>query len=493
MSSPFANVDPPDGVVGQRPMPLDGLPIPTFIPTSSSGLPLSMVPRILAGIECSVVFLAALLTKVVYLDNMVGTVVPWQTYIMIATCMVVAMYLFYLHMGLYETDALLGPQIGFGKLVGGIALALLTVLGLLYALKEIGQLSRGWIFIWFALSCVLIVCIRVMASRRVKNGTARGHIIQRIAIVGCTGVALKLASNVRQSEGLSGAIDLYHCGDEPRDYRFVGGVDTLESVMADRPYDRVLVAIPNSEGDLIRSTVRALGAYTTELLLCTELRGMPVATNGTRQFGGMRADVIHLVPLSERSGMIKRAVDIVLAAAGLVVLSPVFLLIALAIKLDSRGPVIFFQRRHGKGSSIFWIFKFRSMFVEEGGAIIRQATVDDERVTRVGWFLRSTSFDELPQLINVFLGDMSLVGPRPHAIAHDTAFERNFDLFSRRRRVKPGITGWAQVNGFRGETKNNEDVRGRIERDLYYIDNWSIWLDMEIMTRTVFVMARGAH
>jgi putative colanic acid biosynthesis UDP-glucose lipid carrier transferase len=208
---------------------------------------------------------------------------------------------------------------------------------------------------------------------------------------------------------------------------------------------------------------------------------------------GIKTEVVHLVPKSESWALLKRTMDVVVAASALVLLAPVFLIAAIAIKLDSPGPVLFRQRRIGRNSSIFRIYKFRTMNVTEDGANIAQATRDDKRVTRVGRLLRKTSIDELPQLLNVLAGDMSLVGPRPHAIAHDTEFEQKFDLFARRRRVKPGMTGWAQVNGYRGETKTTEHIRRRMEHDLDYIEKWSIWLDVEILFRTVFVLARGAY
>jgi putative colanic acid biosynthesis UDP-glucose lipid carrier transferase len=183
----------------------------------------------------------------------------------------------------------------------------------------------------------------------------------------------------------------------------------------------------------------------------------------------------------------------VLAAAGLIALAPVLILIAIAIKIDSPGPVFFRQRRYGQNNRIFRIFKFRTMTVTEDGPVVVQATREDARVTRIGRFLRGSSLDEIPQLINVLLGDMSIVGPRPHALAHDEDFDSRLDLFSRRRRVRPGITGWAQVNGFRGETRTLESIEGRMQHDLYYIDNWSIWLDLEIVARTILVFSRKAY
>ena len=190
--------------------------------------------------------------------------------------------------------------------------------------------------------------------------------------------------------------------------------------------------------------------------------------------------------------VLKAALDYVVAGIGLLLFASLLALVALAIKFDSPGPVFFRQRRYGQNNRVFRIFKFRTMAVAEDGQYIKQAERNDPRVTRVGWLLRRTSIDELPQLLNVLAGDMSIVGPRPHALAHDQLFELQFDLFSRRRRVRPGLTGWAQVHGLRGATKTTKDICSRVQHDIYYIDNWSIWLDIEIMLRTIFVFFRGA-
>jgi putative colanic acid biosynthesis UDP-glucose lipid carrier transferase len=258
-------------------------------------------------------------------------------------------------------------------------------------------------------------------------------------------------------------------------------------------YDTVIIALPAKEKALIQSAVKNLGSYSTELLLCSDLEHHPCPVNGLRTFGNLRMDVINVVPGSESGQIAKRCLDYVLAAAGLIALAPVLMLIAIAIKIDSPGPVFFRQRRYGQNNRIFRIFKFRTMTVTEDGPVVVQATREDARVTRIGRFLRGSSLDEIPQLINVLLGDMSIVGPRPHALAHDEDFDSRLDLFSRRRRVRPGITGWAQVNGFRGETRTLESIEGRMQHDLYYIDNWSIWLDLEIVARTILVFSRKAY
>jgi len=182
--------------------------------------------------------------------------------------------------------------------------------------------------------------------------------------------------------------------------------------------------------------------------------------------------------------LVKRTFDIVVSFAALAVLAPVFLALAIAIALDSKGPVLFRQRRYGFNQEPFRIFKFRSMRTFEDERDVKQASAGDPRITRVGRFMRRTNLDELPQLVNVLFGDMSLVGPRPHALSHDQLFKSSVSLYGRRHNVKPGITGWAQVNGLRGEV-TPETLKARIEHDLYYIDNWSLWLDLWILWRTL--------
>jgi Undecaprenyl-phosphate glucose phosphotransferase len=193
-------------------------------------------------------------------------------------------------------------------------------------------------------------------------------------------------------------------------------------------------------------------------------------------------------PLTESERMLKRSFDVTLAGLALVMCAPMMALVALAIRLDSPGPVLFRQTRHGFNGRPFRIFKFRTMTVMEDGAVVRQATRGDQRVTRVGRVLRRTSLDELPQLLNVLLGDMSMVGPRPHAVAHDTYFGQLIASYAQRHHVKPGLTGLAQVNGFRGETPTLESMSQRVQYDLRYVDQWSLWLDIKIVLKTAWVV-----
>ncbi len=224
-----------------------------------------------------------------------------------------------------------------------------------------------------------------------------------------------------------------------------------------------------------------------DVQLCPDAMTVPSEIARTRGTGGLVLLDLQRPPFDARGILLKAAMDYVLGSIALVVFSPLMLAIAAAIKLDSRGPVFFVQSRHGYNHRVIRVVKFRTMTVAEDGPVVTQAVRGDKRVTRVGRFLRRTSLDELPQLFNVLRGELSLVGPRPHAVAHNESYARLLNRYANRHKVKPGITGWAQVNGCRGETKTPEDMRQRVELDLHYIKNWSPWLDIEILFRTTLV------
>ena len=227
----------------------------------------------------------------------------------------------------------------------------------------------------------------------------------------------------------------------------------------------------------------------------------PATTNRTLKFldvvpiGANNALRFVRKPLTDLAVLLKRTLDLALACVGLVLLAPLFAAAAVAIKLESPGPVIYRQARRGFNGETFMIWKFRSMRVMESGHAMVQARRGDARITRVGRILRATSIDELPQLVNVLLGQMSIVGPRPHAISHDDQLSKVLATYAHRQRIKPGITGWAQVNGYRGETDTFDAVEGRTLHDLHYIDNWSLMLDVWIIILTVFSLRthRNAH
>jgi undecaprenyl-phosphate galactose phosphotransferase/putative colanic acid biosynthesis UDP-glucose lipid carrier transferase len=253
---------------------------------------------------------------------------------------------------------------------------------------------------------------------------------------------------------------------------------------------QILLALPWSDSDridFVRDRIKAL-PVAARLLPDLRVRSLTSLTWSGRH--RTFAIEVQRAPLSGVQRFVKRLVDVLVSSLALVFFMPVMALTAIAIKLDSPGPVIFRQSRKGFNGKQFVIFKFRTMTVQENGPTVMQATRDDVRVTNLGRLLRSSSIDELPQLLNVLRGDMSLVGPRPHALAHDNYFESILSDYAFRHHVKPGITGWAQCNGARGATPSIEHISKRVKFDLWYINNWSLWLDVQILMRTAFEVVR---
>jgi undecaprenyl-phosphate galactose phosphotransferase/putative colanic acid biosynthesis UDP-glucose lipid carrier transferase len=253
---------------------------------------------------------------------------------------------------------------------------------------------------------------------------------------------------------------------------------------------QILLALPWNDSDrieFIKDQVKSL-PVALRLVPDKSVRALSDSTWSRRKSG----PIIELqrAPLNELQRFIKRVMDVVLASLVLTFFLPLMALAAVAIKLDSPGPIIFRQTRKGFNGKHFVILKFRTMRVEENGPSVVQVKRDDNRVTTIGRLLRSSSIDELPQLLNVLRGDMSLIGPRPHALAHDNYFEVMLCDYAFRHHVKPGITGWAQCNGARGATPTIEHVAKRVQLDLWYINNWSLWLDLLILIRTAFEVLR---
>ena len=252
----------------------------------------------------------------------------------------------------------------------------------------------------------------------------------------------------------------------------------------------IVFALPWSDPErieFIKEQIKML-PVASRLLPDRRVRGLTNFTSSARQ--QVLAIDLQRAPLSTAQRFVKRTMDIALASLALLFFLPVMMLTALAIKLDSPGPAIFRQNRNGFNGRKFVIFKFRTMTVQENGSAVVAATRDDPRVTSLGRLLRSTSIDELPQLLNVLKGDMSLIGPRPHALAHDSYFENILGDYAFRHHVKPGITGWAQCNGSRGSMASIEHISERVKLDLWYINNWSLWLDIQILIKTVFEVLR---
>jgi Undecaprenyl-phosphate glucose phosphotransferase len=276
-----------------------------------------------------------------------------------------------------------------------------------------------------------------------------------------------------------------------------GTVDDLVSDARRLGIDTVIVAIPLAEERLLVDTLNRLCLVPVDVRLCPDAFGLRLGEVQSSRMGGHTFLNVVDRPLREGRWAIKAVEDRVLAALIVVLISPVLLAIAIAVKLDSPGPAFFRQKRYGYNNQLFEVLKFRTMYVHMSDANAQQLTRrNDPRITRIGAFLRSTSLDELPQFINVLRGEMSIVGPRPHALAAKAGSQLYQDAvkyYDARHRVKPGITGWAQVNGWRGETDTVEQIVKRVEHDLYYIDHWSVALDLWIILRTVLGGFAGKH
>jgi Undecaprenyl-phosphate glucose phosphotransferase len=252
----------------------------------------------------------------------------------------------------------------------------------------------------------------------------------------------------------------------------------------------ILLALPWSDAGRIEFVRDQLKTLPVAARLLPDMRVRSLTNFSSSATQRVLAIEIQRAPLSGAQRFVKRTVDVFVAMLALIFFLPVMALTAIAIKLDSPGPVIFRQNRKGFNGRQFVIFKFRTMTVQENGLAVAQATRDDPRVTTIGRLLRSASIDELPQLLNVLKGDMSMIGPRPHALAHDSYFEGILSDYAFRHHVKPGMTGWAQCNGARGATPSIEHISERVKLDLWYINNWSFWLDIQILIRTFFEVLR---
>jgi Undecaprenyl-phosphate glucose phosphotransferase len=354
--------------------------------------------------------------------------------------------------------------------------------------------SRGWMVLFYASGIVTVLALRYVLVHAIRLASHNGLIsTKRIFLVG---TGRKIQEFIRRYEPWTLGIQIVGCRfltPAPKDSSSAARVQILkhdlDAAIQSARYlepEAIFILAAWSDAELIDRCVETLLTLPAEIHLGPEQVLHNFSNVQLAKLGPMSSLQLTPLPLSRLNILEKRAVDLIFSAVGLVLCTPILLLIALAIKLDSPGPVFFLQRRYGFNQEPFRIIKFRTMQALEDGPRIPQATRDDPRITRVGRFLRRWNLDEVPQLFNVLKGDMSLVGPRPHALSHNHEFERKISLYARRHNVKPGITGWAQVHGFRGETDTDHKMHKRVEYDLHYIDNWSLAFDFSILIRTVF-------
>ncbi len=268
----------------------------------------------------------------------------------------------------------------------------------------------------------------------------------------------------------------------------LGSLTALADYARANSIDVIYIALPMASQPRILKLLEDLRDTTTSIYFVPDIFVADLIQARVGSIGGLPVVAVCESPFYGFNGIVKRISDFVLAAVILLMISPLMIAIALGVKLSSRGPVLFKQRRYGLDGKRIVVYKFRSMSVTEDGEMVRQATRDDSRVTRFGRFLRRTSLDELPQFINVLQGRMSIVGPRPHAVAHNEMYRKLIRGYMIRHKVKPGITGLAQVNGLRGETQTVEKMKARIDYDLSYLRNWSLLLDVQIILKTIVVV-----
>ena len=370
---------------------------------------------------------------------------------------------------------------------------LLVLISVAFALKIAEDFSRGATFTFFFLGLGSLSLWRRFVAQFLRHALSTGAFAPRNVIL----------IGERNRLGASSTIfEMRRCGYVPV-RTFEVGQDELTSGRISRklhaiiaaaveaaraePIAEVLLLIGWEHKWIIESISKLLSVLPIPVYLLPDDNVARFIGNRSIAVGATWAAEIQRAPLTKAEQFLKRCFDIFGASAVLLLLSPLMLMTAVLIKLDSRGPVLFFQTRNGFNGRAFRIVKFRSMYVLEDGNEIRQATRGDLRVTRLGWWLRRSNIDELPQLFNVLQGDMSLVGPRPHAVAHNNEFEKLVANYAFRHHVKPGITGWAQVNGYRGETPTPESIAKRVELDIWYINNWSFWTDIRILFRTLIL------
>jgi putative colanic acid biosynthesis UDP-glucose lipid carrier transferase len=366
----------------------------------------------------------------------------------------------------------------YGEVFGKIFLAWMIVCALLIVTAVVTKTSFNYsrliIFSWFALAPCLLSMERLCTLIVLRYLRAHSSNTRSYVILGTSPIANKLPRKI-QKLPWTGLVHLGNYAD----------LDTLLADIQTNTIDYVFVAYATTEQDKINAAIKALGNSTASIYLVPDVLLADLLGSEWVMLGNTPLIILNDHPFYGGMWTLKKLEDLILGSLILLLISPLMLLIALAIKLSSPGPIFFKQRRHGLNGEVIKVYKFRTMTSLDDGDVVVQATKDDARITPIGKFLRRSSLDELPQFINVLQGSMSIVGPRPHALSHNEHYRTLIDSYMQRHKVKPGITGWAQVNGFRGETDTLEKMQARVDFDLYYINHWSLGLDLKIIMLTI--------
>ncbi|MDP3083156.1 MAG: undecaprenyl-phosphate glucose phosphotransferase [Rubrivivax sp.] len=368
-------------------------------------------------------------------------------------------------------------------------LAILALCG--YATRSLG-LFTAEILIWWMLITPALLWIAVFSGRKLLRHVAGLPDNQRTAVVvGAGGLGVKV-SRAFEARGDVGLKFLGYFDDRTDDRvdddavgQRLGNLRQVAPYVREHGVHEVYITLPLGSQPRIVELLEQVQGTTASVYFVPDVFGISIIQGRLQDMNGVPVVGLCETPFTGTNRLIKRVSDVVLASLILAFITPVLLIIAIGVKLSSPGPVIFRQRRNGLDGEEIMVYKFRSMRAQDNGAVIHQATKDDPRTTPFGAFLRRSSLDELPQFVNVLQGRMSIVGPRPHAVAHNEQYRQLIKAYMVRHKVKPGITGWAQVNGHRGETDTIEKMQARVEYDLEYLRNWSLGLDLQIIARTV--------
>jgi len=368
----------------------------------------------------------------------------------------------------------------------------LLLIIILFGLKISSDYSRLWLLYWGVLGLFILLLVRMLVYIFLQYQRKQGRNFRNVVVIGAGDLGKRVLVQVKDSPWTGYRIDALFDDDSNlkssivEGYNISGTLSDVEEYVDRNQVDEIWIALPLRAEQRVKELLYDLRHYTVNIKLIPDIFGFSLLNQSMTEIAGLPAVNLSDSPMGGGNQIIKAVEDRVFGLIFVTLAIPLAIMIALIIKLTSPGPVLFKQSRHGWDGKIINVYKFRTMGVHnETSGEVTQATKNDTRVTKVGAFLRRTSLDELPQLYNVLQGRMSLVGPRPHAVQHNELFKEKVDRYMLRHMVKPGITGWAQVNGYRGETDTLEKMQKRVEYDLYYIENWSLWFDLKIIFLTI--------
>ena len=402
--------------------------------------------------------------------------------------------------GLYQFETALRPLSRVSYILLAFVVAYLFLLAAAFSLRMSENFSRSWVMAFAASASVLLLGLRFVLAAVFARLIRRDGFKRNLAVIGVGQQLDRLSAAIAQNSAVPVRVaGIYASRDASQsqspELAPNGGLDDLIRDVRNKLVDDVAIALPWSRDAEIEALVIKLRELPINVYLVSDLVGFRLPLRSAPDhFGGLPVSELVGKPMSGWDAAIKAAEDYILASLILIVISPVLLLIATLVKLNSPGPVMFRQKRVGFNNEVFSVMKFRTMYHGDPpqGHVV-QAKQGDPRITSLGRILRRWSLDELPQLFNVLNGTMSLVGPRPHAIDHNDEFARRTQSYFARHRVKPGITGLAQVRGFRGETDTEEKLAGRVRNDLHYVDSWSPLLDFSILLQTAIICILGKN